>query len=330
MDDNSLLKDSWTWMDEDFRLDVGSPLALPDCAWDDMMENEAVVRSLFPSCPLADHLKDSDPIDISLEQQDSLDCNPPPRKRRCILELNQDILMDINSCLPEPSETSEDFLVGACQDLQRAEPPPSGSGWYMTNEESLSSADDSIEQSSGSWRIGCISDSDASEVQELVQLPLNPPITTKAIAENKSGLMPPTKRELSSGISNGGQQIPHQTLDSAGVCQQSTKSQHKVVEISPRIKQPMTQPSTDCSSSREGPVSVMTYPFALVKPIGIQGDITLQDINQRINSSPGRVKTCFEQPKSTSSSPYSGKPVLALTKIYTEGNGTITIMRTKS
>ncbi|KAI5068494.1 hypothetical protein GOP47_0016839 [Adiantum capillus-veneris] len=327
MDDNSLLRDSWTWMDEDLRLDVGSPPAMPDCIWDDLVDNEAVVRSLFPSSPL----KDSDPLGVSLEQQDSLDCNPAPLKRRRILELSEDNLMEINSCLPEPSEASNDFLVAVCEDLQRADPSSSsGSAWYITNEESLSSVDDNIEQSSGSWRIDCISDNDTNHVQGLVHCPVDSPLTTKAIADcKKSVFMPPTKRTMSSAISKGGRQIHRQTLNSPGYGQ-CTKSWQDIVETSSRLKKPLSaQPSKDCLSSRECAIPVLAYPFALVKPIGIQGHITLQDINQRINSSPGRVKTCFEQPKSTSSSPYSGKSVLALTKIYTEGNGTITIMRTK-
>jgi hypothetical protein len=78
----------------------------------------------------------------------------------------------------------------------------------------------------------------------------------------------------------------------------------------------------------------VAYPFNLLKPNSAHGDVTLSDINQRIKSPsprPTRRLPSKEDQKSPaqSASGLSGKDVVACTKIHTEGNGTITIMRTR-
>lgn len=75
--------------------------------------------------------------------------------------------------------------------------------------------------------------------------------------------------------------------------------------------------------------SSVVYPFDFVKPCGVHGDVTLNDINQRISTPPLPKKN-----ESASvlypTSAFSGKPVVGKTKIRTEGGkGSITIMRTK-
>lgn len=79
----------------------------------------------------------------------------------------------------------------------------------------------------------------------------------------------------------------------------------------------------------------VAYPFALVKPGGREGDVTLNDINERILMRPTRpvrhpvgdfaCRPCV----STEGPGLSGKEVVALTRIHTQGRGTITIIRTK-
>ncbi|KAM0935861.1 putative protein XRI1 [Dioscorea sansibarensis] len=77
----------------------------------------------------------------------------------------------------------------------------------------------------------------------------------------------------------------------------------------------------------------IAYPFALIKPCGVQGDITLKDINQRIHAPPpSKSKNTKDEDSSMSypTSTFSGKPVVVKTKIRTDGGkGSITIMRTK-
>ncbi|KAL0541778.1 hypothetical protein IC582_021835 [Cucumis melo] len=80
----------------------------------------------------------------------------------------------------------------------------------------------------------------------------------------------------------------------------------------------------------------VVYPFALVKPGGVEGDVTLNDINQKILMPPTRpvrhpVGDFACRPCVSADGPgLSGKAVVALTKIHTQGRrGTITIIRTK-
>ncbi|KAE8710115.1 vacuolar iron transporter 1 [Hibiscus syriacus] len=82
-------------------------------------------------------------------------------------------------------------------------------------------------------------------------------------------------------------------------------------------------------------ITRVVYPFALVKPGGIEGDTTLNDINERILMPPTRpvrhpVGDFACRPCVSADGPgLSGKAVVALTKIHTQGRGTITIIRTK-
>ncbi|KMZ58664.1 hypothetical protein ZOSMA_74G00050 [Zostera marina] len=96
--------------------------------------------------------------------------------------------------------------------------------------------------------------------------------------------------------------------------------------------------------SHSNPSSVV-FPFAILKPSSVEGDITLHDINQRIClpsiSSPEFMNddhTVYIKPKSSSddycchslTSVFSGKPVVKKTKVYTKGGrGSIIVTRTK-
>ncbi|XP_043695782.1 uncharacterized protein LOC122646315 isoform X2 [Telopea speciosissima] len=82
-------------------------------------------------------------------------------------------------------------------------------------------------------------------------------------------------------------------------------------------------------------ITGVVYPFALVKPGGVDGDMTLNDINERILMPPTRpvkhpVGDFAGRPCVSPDGPgLSGKAVVALTKIQTQGRGTITIIRTR-
>ncbi|KAL6001004.1 hypothetical protein ACLOJK_006731 [Asimina triloba] len=79
----------------------------------------------------------------------------------------------------------------------------------------------------------------------------------------------------------------------------------------------------------------VAYPFAVVKPGGMDGHVTLDDINERIHMRPTRAVrhpvgefACFPCAAANGHGP-SGKAVVALTRVHTQGRGTITIIRTK-
>ncbi|XP_072950411.1 protein XRI1-like isoform X3 [Typha angustifolia] len=77
----------------------------------------------------------------------------------------------------------------------------------------------------------------------------------------------------------------------------------------------------------------IAYPFTLIKPCGVQGNVTLKDINQRIRAPPpsrSKHKRDDDPWNSYPTSAFSGKPVVGKTKVQTEGGkGSITILRTK-
>ncbi|XAR64508.1 hypothetical protein NMG60_11024881 [Bertholletia excelsa] len=79
----------------------------------------------------------------------------------------------------------------------------------------------------------------------------------------------------------------------------------------------------------------VVYPFAVVKPGGVEGDVTLNDINERILMPPTRpvrhpVGDYACRPLVSPHGPgLSGKAIVAFTRIQTQGRGTITIIRTK-
>lgn len=93
------------------------------------------------------------------------------------------------------------------------------------------------------------------------------------------------------------------------------------------------KPSTGPSRFKLKSQTPVTYPFALLKPYSAEGAVTLNDINKRLLSLPPRpvqgTIPINERPLAQLGSGLSGKSVVACTKIHTEGNGTITIMRTK-
>lgn len=78
----------------------------------------------------------------------------------------------------------------------------------------------------------------------------------------------------------------------------------------------------------------VALPFTMLKPSAAHGDVTLNDINRILLSSPAastdRLSPSEERrPCTPPGAGLSGKFVVACTKIHTEGAGTITIMRTK-
>ncbi|XP_061337116.1 uncharacterized protein LOC133284139 isoform X2 [Gastrolobium bilobum] len=90
----------------------------------------------------------------------------------------------------------------------------------------------------------------------------------------------------------------------------------------------------DASVSR-GHWKKIAYPFELVKPGGVEGVTTLKDINHQLLMSPLKpiphpVGDSITHPcNSARGFGITGKAVTALTRIHTQGRGSITIIRTK-
>ncbi|XP_022939391.1 protein XRI1-like [Cucurbita moschata] len=118
----------------------------------------------------------------------------------------------------------------------------------------------------------------------------------------------------------------------------STSPKNRVLKTPPEIE-PFSTPNSSAGSGSERKKRKkrkVVYPFALVKPGGVEGDITLNDINKKMLMPPTRavrhpVGDFACRPYVTAEGRgLSGKAVVALTKIHTQGRrGSITIIRTK-
>ncbi|CAL5032636.1 unnamed protein product [Urochloa decumbens] len=82
--------------------------------------------------------------------------------------------------------------------------------------------------------------------------------------------------------------------------------------------------SSSLVKAKQNVTTTIAYPFTLIKPSWKEGDVTLQDINQKIRAPPKKP------PEILGTSAFSGKPVIGKTRIRTDGGkGSITILRTK-
>ncbi|KAF0900857.1 hypothetical protein E2562_035778 [Oryza meyeriana var. granulata] len=110
-------------------------------------------------------------------------------------------------------------------------------------------------------------------------------------------------------------------------------------------KRPVTPEGTETASSKRsrtvpppsGATTSVVYPFAVVKPSGLDGGATIADINARILTRPARpvrhpvgAFACAPRAAAGGNRPApSGKTVAGFTRLHTAGSGTITIIRTK-
>ncbi|KAJ4710193.1 protein XRI1-like [Melia azedarach] len=129
---------------------------------------------------------------------------------------------------------------------------------------------------------------------------------------------------------------PEETSSAAIEALDSSSSSYKNSAKSKSIFDEDILPSSGVEDKKKKRViKRVVYPFALVKPGGKEGDVTLHDINERILMPPTRpvrhpVGDFACRPCVSADGPgLSGKAVVALTKIHTQGRGTITIIRTK-
>ncbi|XP_022725173.1 protein XRI1-like [Durio zibethinus] len=124
-------------------------------------------------------------------------------------------------------------------------------------------------------------------------------------------------------------------LDSSSSSYKGSVKTRAVFNKDPQLSTDPISSSGSNDKKKKRVITRVVYPFALVKPGGIEGNMTLDDINQRILMPPTRpvrhpVGEFACRPCISANGPgLSGKAVVALTKIHTQGRGTITIIRTK-
>lgn len=324
MEHNVPSSEAWDcWINEDLKLDSESPMDVFNSIWDDVAQsNDSVARSLFACTPLP-HLEAAPSFVTQDSPQTSGSWRDQSYVANDMLHLLADERASSSPCLSDSLEGQDGSFGNAREDL----PSSSSSMWFMPSEESLSSPPhNEAEQAAESWMAGFNGLEVHSSRQESA-LPLVNPINAtpcKMLPAKEHG---PAFR--SRCVKRAARPPSQEFLGS-----QHALSNKKFTAVRGKhTPKPTLVRSLSDSQVMEASLKPIVYPFALVKPCGIQGDVTLKDINQRINMASSTVDSpsCpLIAPSSSVSSPFSGKPVVAVTKIHTEGKGIITIMRTRS
>jgi hypothetical protein len=293
--------DPWDWKDESFILDVDSPFVLSESLWEEWTQSEPDTKTLFTSTPSSVVTDPRLPtVDIKNSEGRSEDTiNPdhaskgsPRCKRRRMLLFPGDQSESV-ICDSNPNQQCEESIG-----LNNSDSHLLGGYQGMQVSDSattslwFSANEDPFctgNETAEKWMLGCINEREGHILS----------------AHELNALLPLT-------------QIPE-----------------KEIAVPDFLTSTRTPPLLALHEGKPKLATPVAYPFAVVKPSGVEGDVTLNDINQRISMPPTRpiqhpVGDHAKPPSLASSgSGLSGKAVVALTKIHTEGKGTITIMRTK-
>ncbi|XP_014508164.1 uncharacterized protein LOC106767733 [Vigna radiata var. radiata] len=142
-----------------------------------------------------------------------------------------------------------------------------------------------------------------------------------------------TSRSEEANVLVADSKTPEETISASESLNSSSSSYKQSVTC--KTTDPTVAPTGSDEMGNKKVVTRVVYPFAMVKPGGREGDVTLNDINERILMPPTRpvrhpVGDFACRPCVSAEGPgLSGKAVVALTRIHTQGRGTITIIRTK-
>ncbi|CAM6106312.1 unnamed protein product [Calypogeia fissa] len=321
----------WYWQDDSYKLDTESPLALSRSLWDGLAQSEADSRSLFATTPSteildADQLVSTFSRRVGLDEEVDAGCSsmydagsnslqegsPRSKRRRMLLfpgATEEAAIADtsFDTGLDSSSGGQCADMIPSCEDLDKddvAMAPSTSSLWYQHGDPHFSTNE--------------VVDPQSWMVRSFGEVPENEPCD-------------PTKLIIPVGDNSGSCSDYKQpsTFESDATNWQST----------PFVSSPNPGAGPRASLTRPKSVTPVAYPFALLKPCGAQGDVTLNDINERIARPPSQPHLGggdsrpspppSDMPQPGGSPGPSGKSVVRLTKIHTEGNGTITILRTR-
>ncbi|CAK9197271.1 unnamed protein product [Sphagnum troendelagicum] len=235
-----------------------------------------------------------------------LETNVPPLKRRRLL-FNEDLTANAAAHY-EPSLGH--FKGGQDDEFLSLNP----SSFYsdaddIVDDASCSSSGNQKTPSAESWMDACIAETDGSNGH----IKAGGPYCEFSVPQNSRKLSP--------------------TPQSTRSCYEEWNLQ---VPGTPFSSQPST-PGSNASTGRNLKITIPSaYPFTLLKPSDVDGAMTLSDINQLIltprMSDAGHFYRGSDLRHSKSSNlgvSLSGKSIVTCTRVCTEGNGTITILRTK-
>lgn len=286
------------------KQDTAKRNAISHILWDDLTGNKEESRNLFESTPAKDCME-SELVPTSMAKQGyqeptstppavQRDADSPHSKRRRMLHFPDPTICNERT---EPGfvtvEDGGNSFICRSGDIQISN---NTSPRLATNEGAYSSPSENIGQVSESWMENCFNE---GELQ--------------CMSEEMNGEVPFDDQ-----------------IDISEFCSLQPSESDLEIQHEPIPKTVSTAKKTRCHSATKL-VTPVAYPFTLLKPCGVQGDVTLNDINQRILMPQSRLTDRHNDTTSqfVSSPAFSGKAVVALTKIHTEGNGSITIMRTK-
>ncbi|CAK9271797.1 unnamed protein product [Sphagnum jensenii] len=335
----------WYWRDDLFKLDFKeSPLVVSAATsrsfWDDLTQSEGDFHALFASSPVTDS-RYCNPSLFSFDiQGKGIDSQGSPSsdygiqqnqryKRRRMLQFSG----ARTDTLPPDSATP--VLASGLGDCINLSIPGSENNilpfptspsflWCTRNEDASGPAIANVQQWGEKWMVRCFE-----------QNRYNACYPMETINFHKAAPLPDISEMILSGL-------PFDEFH-PGDCPQPWQPQPQHQQEADMLQGPATpfskpplfgqKPSTGSSRFKLKSQTPVTYPFALLKPYSAEGAVTLNDINKRLLSLPPRpvqgTIPINERPLAQLGSGLSGKSVVACTKIHTEGNGTITIMRTK-
>lgn len=292
-------EEMWDWKGEDY----GLQLDVPNGLWNNVSENDDDLSYVFDettpvkSCgDLAYQVTDDENANKGKEV--CRDVASSQSKRRRMLHFDEEVLPlcdeDFSSTFLQSKER-EDSLDGAFSDMAQ---------WVSGFADDMSasaSGYDGLEQSSEGWLADCLVNDSGMH-----------------FSPDDMNLTGPSDMQINLTDSSSSQTENRGNM----VQERHTPVRQNVIF---KGKKSFIKTPTKMTSS-------VVLPFAFVKPCGVQGAITLKDINQKIHTPPpSKSKKNYEDPTiSYPTSAFSGKPIVGKTKIRTEGGkGSITIMRTK-
>ncbi|KAJ7517654.1 hypothetical protein O6H91_21G033400 [Diphasiastrum complanatum] len=305
MEDLNLGTDAWDWHDESFTLEYQVSRELPPSLWEEFPEENDNSMSIFASTPVADIMElDS----VSLPELDDEDISKKTlsakRRRMLMLCESEEACSSDSVCKSENFVYSQEFY---------------GKHHTYVNDSDISTP----------------SACQLPDAMKYINTVSNPSCMVRRNLELervKWETICPDKRIQDNCWKQRNMKV-HLDDHSSGMWIQSTEpfTEEKRSQI---LAGTCVTDRSNAAMSTSSPQSSVAYPFALVKPSEAEGNITIRHLNQRISKPHNlRKSKCNldESCKSVTSEGFglSGKSIVSLTKIHTEGKGTITIMRTR-
>ncbi|XP_042513570.1 protein XRI1-like [Macadamia integrifolia] len=291
----------WEWPGDEYHFQKDSHFEISNTLWDEVNQNEESLSYMFDETTpikacgdLAYHVTDSGKNMIQ-EPEEHMESSSHLKRRR-MLQFNTSTM---DHCYYN-DQISSAFVKSKDRDDQVGAALANTSDWASElTDDRFAVGNRSLGQSSEGWLVNCFNDTEMHFSSDDVNV---------------------------SGASD-------EQIDISEFCNFPPEVEVNVVQgcstSTPKCvfkgRKSFIQTPTKMSSA-------VAYPFALIKPCSVHGNVTLKDINQRIRTPPPSKSKQSDDDASASypTSAFSGKPVVVKTKIRTEGGkGSITIMRTK-